>query len=47
MRLLIPLDFLAKILVLRNLIPLTRSVLCTQLRPMSPVGAFGCGVGVP
>ena len=42
-----PLDFLAKILVIRNLIPLTRSVLCTQSRPTSSVGAVGYGVGVP
>jgi hypothetical protein len=41
------LDFLAKIPVIRNLIPFTRSVLCAQPRPMSPVGAVGYGVGVP
>jgi len=47
MRLFTPLDFLAKILVIWNLIPMTRSVLCAQLRPKSPVGAVGYGVGVP
>ena len=41
-----PLDFLVKILVIRNLIPLTRSVLCAHPRPTSPVGAVGYGVGV-
>jgi len=41
------LDFLAKLLVIRNLIPLTRSVLCIQPRPTSPFGAVGYGVGVP
>jgi hypothetical protein len=42
-----PLDFLVKILVIRILIPLARSVLCAQPRPTSSVGAVGYGVGVP
>lgn len=46
MRLFTPLDFLAKILVIWNLIPMTRSVLCAQPRSKSPVGAVGYGVGV-
>jgi len=47
MRLFMPLGFLAKILVIRNLIPLTRLVLCAQPWPMSPVGAAGYGISIP
>jgi hypothetical protein len=47
MRLFMPLDYLARILVIRNLIRLTRPVLCAQPRLTSPVGGIGYGVGVP
>jgi hypothetical protein len=45
-RLFMPLDYLARMLVIRNLIRFTRSVLCAQPRLTSPVGAVGYDVGV-
>lgn len=47
MKLFMPLDFLVRIVVIRNLIRLTRLVLCAQRRPMSAVGVIGYGDGVP